>query len=93
MIFTIKMLKKLDNIVFSTDDKDLDDIDSDILTFLSDGTDLVTIDLKNINLDDVNFDEDDHETIVYVRLMAWRDRYKQNKARKNCGMTRVSITY
>ena len=92
------MLKKLDNIVFSTDDIDLDDIDlddidSDILTFLSDGMDLVTTDLKNINPDDVNFDEDDHETIVYVRLMAWRDRYKQNKARKNCGMIRVSITY
>ena len=27
LIFTIKMLKKLDNIVFSTDDTDLDDID------------------------------------------------------------------
>ena len=37
----------------------------------------VIIDLNNINIDDDNFDEDDPETIVFVRLMAWCIRYKQ----------------
>ena len=43
----------------------------------------VTIDLNNINIDEDNFDEDDSETIVPVRLMAWCIRYKQRKANKN----------
>ena len=60
------MLEKND-VVFSTNDIDVD-IDSNIATFLSDGMDLVTIDLNNINLDDY-FDEDDPETIIHVRLM------------------------
>ena len=63
---TNKMLEKND-VVFSTNDIDVD-IDSNIATFLSDGMDLVTIDLNNINLDDY-FDEDDPETIIHVRLM------------------------
>ena len=29
-----------------------------------------TIDLNGITLDDFNFDEEDPETIIYVRLMA-----------------------
>ena len=60
------MLEKND-VVFSTNDIDVD-IDSNIATFLSDGMDLVTINLNNINLDDY-FDEDDPETIIHVRLM------------------------
>ena len=39
----------------------------------------VIIDLNNINIDVDNFDEDDPETIVFVRLMAWCIRYKQRK--------------
>ena len=37
----------------------------------------------NIDIDDDNFDDDDPETIVLVRLMAWCIRYKQRKANKN----------
>ena len=42
----------------------------------------VFLDLVKINIDDVNFDEDDPETIINVRLTAWRDRYKQRKSCK-----------
>ena len=42
----------------------------------------VIIDLNNINIDVDNFDEDDPETIVFVRLMAWCIRYKQRKTNK-----------
>ena len=30
----------------------------------------IIIELKNFNLDDDNFDEDDPETIIHVRLVA-----------------------
>ena len=63
------MLKKLDNIVFSTDYIDLKDIESDIVTFLSDGIGLDTIDLNNINLDDDNFDEDYSTDIALLDLL------------------------
>ena len=63
------MLKKLDNIVFSTDYIDLKDIESDIVTFLSDGIGLDTIDLNNINLDDDNFDENYSTDIALLDLL------------------------
>ena len=43
---------------------------------------LNTIDFDDINLDDVNCDGDDPETIIHVRLMAWCSSYKQHKACK-----------
>ena len=46
------MLKKLNKIVFSNDDIDLDDKNSDIATFSFDGMSLVTIGLSITNLDD-----------------------------------------
>ena len=38
-----------------------------------------SVDLNNVNLDDVNFDEDDPETIFHARLMAWHHRFKRSK--------------
>ena len=40
---------------------------------------ILSVDLNNINLDDGKFDEDDSETIIHVRLMAWCNRFKQRK--------------
>ena len=75
MVFTNKIFEKLDNVVLSNDDTDLDDMYSDIAAFFSDGMGLVTIDLNNINLDDDHFDEDDPTNIVLFRLfrisIAW----------------------
>ena len=42
---------------------------------------MLSVDLNNINLDNVNFDEDDPETI-YARLIPWHNRFKQRKALK-----------
>ena len=42
----------------------------------------LNVDLNNINLDDINFDEDDPESIIHVRLMTWCYRFKQRKALK-----------
>ena len=43
---------------------------------------ILSVDVNNINLDDVNFDWDDTETIIHVRLMAWHKKLKQYKAFK-----------
>ena len=39
--------------------------------------------IKLINLDnDNNFDDDDPITVIYVRLLAWRSKFKKRKALK-----------
>ena len=73
---TNKLLEKIDDLVLSNNGIDLEVINSDIATVLSDTRRLFIIDLTHINLDDNNFDEDDLGTIVYVRLMARCNRYK-----------------
>ena len=69
------MLEKLE-IFFSSDDIDLDDIESDIFTFFSDGRGRNTLDLNNINLHDHNFNNDDPEFIIDVRLTVSYNSYK-----------------
>ena len=57
------------------------DEDSGNVTFSSDELGVLSIDLNNNNLDDINFDEDDSETIIHVRIMAWHNRLKQQEKR------------
>ena len=61
------------------------DEDSGNVIFSSDELGVLSIDLNNINLDDINFDEDDSETIIHVRIMAWHNRLKQQE--KRCKQT------
>ena len=75
---TNKMLEKI-NVIFSN--KNIVLVESDFVTFFSDHMGLNTINLDNINLDDGNFD-DDPGTIIYVRLTAWHNKYKQHKSCK-----------
>ena len=42
---------------------------------------ILNIDLNNINLDN-NFDEDDPDTIILIRLLAWHIRFEKHKALK-----------
>lgn len=49
---TNEMLEKLNNVALSNDDIDLEDRNSDIVTFFSDSMDLNTTDLTTINLDE-----------------------------------------
>ena len=73
--FINKILLKLDNVVFSNNDTGFD-----ITAFFSDGMGLVTINFSSISLDDYYFDEDDSTKIVLLRLITWRNRFKQHKA-------------
>ena len=44
---------------------------------------ILNIDLNNINLDN-NFDEDDSDNIILIRLLAWYIKFEKRKAlRKN----------
>ena len=63
------MIKKLGDILFPNDDIIFIDEDSNNATFFSDEMDVLSVDLNNINPDDVNSDEDDPETIIHVRLI------------------------
>ena len=42
--------------------------------------DILNIDLNNFNLDDVNYDADDPENIIHIRLFAWHIKCKKRKA-------------
>ena len=39
---------------------------------------ILDIDLNNINLDS-NFDEDNPDTIIFMRLLAWDIKFKKRK--------------
>ena len=43
---------------------------------------ILNIDLYNINLDDTNYDEDDPDTIILIRLLVWHIKFEKGKALK-----------
>ena len=58
------MLEKRDDVVFFKDDIFFVNEDSDKVTFFSVDMGLVNVDSNNVSLDDVNFDNDDPETMA-----------------------------
>ena len=76
---TRKMIKNLNDDLLSNDDIIFSNEDSNSVTLLSDETGCLSVDRNNINLDDVNFDEEDPETIIHDRLLAWWNRFKHEK--------------
>ena len=53
------MIKKLDDDLFSNYEIIFVNQDSNYTIFFSDEVGILSVDLNNINLDDINFDEDD----------------------------------
>ena len=43
---------------------------------------ILSIDLNNINIDDSNYNGDDPETIIRVRILAWDSKSGKYKALK-----------
>ena len=43
---------------------------------------ILSIDLDDINLEDTKYNEDDSETIIHVRLLAWHIKFEKRKALK-----------
>ena len=50
--------------------------------FVCNGVGIFIIDLNNINLGNTNYDEDDTDTIIPVRLLAWYIKFEKRKAFK-----------
>ena len=44
------------------------------------GMSILSIDLNNINFNDTNYDEDDPDTVILIRLLAWHIKFKKRKA-------------
>ena len=53
------------------------------VTFFGDEMDILSVDLNNINLDDIDFYKDGIETIIPIRLMALRKALQKRKQRIN----------
>ena len=81
-IVTSKVIKKLDNASFANDDIIFIIEDFNNVTVFVYEIDIFSVNFNNINLDDVNFAEDDSETNIYVKLIAWSDRFQQQKSFK-----------
>ena len=56
--------------------------DSGDAIFSCNKMDILSTDLNNINLNDTNYDEDDPETIIHVKLLARHIKFEKCKALK-----------
>ena len=43
---------------------------------------ILSVNINNINLDDSNYEEDDTDTIVIIRLLSWHIKLEKRKAPK-----------
>ena len=82
MFFTSKMIKKLltalcadDNILYFNEDY------GDAV-FSCNEMGILSIFVNNINLDDINYDEDDPEIVINIRLLAWHIEFEKRKTLK-----------
>ena len=56
--------------------------DSSNVVFNCNGMGILNIDLNNINLEDTNFEEDDPDTIILIKLLAWHIESEKRKELK-----------
>ena len=78
---TSKMIKKLYTVLYADDGLLSFDEDSGDVKFCCNEMVILSVNFNNINLDN-NFDEDDPDTIILIRLLAWHSKFKKCKAFK-----------
>ena len=78
---TSKMVKKLYTALYADDGFLFFDEDSDSVTFCCHEMGIASVNLDNINLDN-NFDKDDPDVIILIRLLAWHKKFKKCKSLK-----------
>ena len=76
---TNKMIEKLYDALFADDNIFFFDKDSGNVKFSRNEIGILWVDLNYINLDDTNFYEDVHKSVIQVRLSTWRNDLKQRK--------------
>ena len=75
------MLEKHHNVLHAHDDILFYNKDFDKVIFIANQRYILTVDLDKINLDNNNnFDEDDPDTIIHVRLLACHSKFKKRTA-------------
>ena len=78
---TSKMIKKLFTVLYEDENILYFNEDSCNVLFNCNGIGIFNIDINNINFDN-NFDEDDPDTIIHVRLLAWHIKFEKRKGLK-----------
>ena len=76
------MLEKFDKALLANDDILFFNEDFAKVTFTASQRHILVVDLNKINLDNDNFDENDPDTIIHVRLLAWSGKFEKCKALK-----------
>ena len=72
-----KMLEKLDDALFTNDNIIFINGGSNNVPFFGCEMSILSVDLDKIHLDEPNFYEDDPETVINVRLLAWPSKPEQ----------------
>ena len=78
---TSKMIKELFTALYADENILHFNENSGNLIFSCNDMGVLNIDLNNINLDN-KFQEDDSDTIIHIRLLAWLIKSKKRKANK-----------
>ena len=74
-LLQVKWLRNfLHNVLYADDDKIYFNEDPDDVIFSCNKINILNVDLRNINLDDTNYDKADLETIIQVRILAWHSK-------------------
>ena len=78
---TIKMIKKLFTAFYANENILYFDEDSGNVVFNCNEMGILDIDLNNISLDN-DFDEDDPDIIIHVKILVWHIKFEKRKAPK-----------
>ena len=77
---TSKMTKKLFTALHADDNRLYFNKDSGNIVFSCNEIGIINIYLHYINIDDTNYNGDDPETIIHIRLLAWHIKLEKRKA-------------
>ena len=80
---TSKMIKKIFTALYADENKVYFNEDSSNVTFSCNGIDILSANLKSIILDDTNYEEDDLDTIILIRLLALDVEFEKREELEN----------
>ena len=79
---TSKMIKILFTALYTDENIFCFNEDSIDAVFMCNGMGILSVNLSNINLEDTKYDEEDFDTIIFIRLLAWHIKFGKRKTYK-----------
>ena len=79
---TSKIIKKIFTDLYVDENILYFNEESDNVIFNCNRMGILSIYLNNINLDDINYEEDDPKTIIHIRILAWHIKFEKGKQLK-----------